>query len=169
MVRKPSVSIAQLCLFAILGALTFGAKFVMSGLPNIEPVSLMVMIFAAVFGVKGLYPIAVYVIMEILVFGPGYWNFNYLYIWSILWLAAWLLRKMRQPLLWAILSGTFGLLFGLLCAPVDVALFGFQVATAKWVSGLGFDLLHCAGNFVIALLLFAPLRTLTEKLYRPLK
>ena len=38
--------IRQLALFAILGALTFGAKFAMSGLPNIEPVSLMVMLFA---------------------------------------------------------------------------------------------------------------------------
>ena len=40
----------------MLGALTFGAKVAMSSLPNIEPVSLMVMLFAVVFGKKGRYP-----------------------------------------------------------------------------------------------------------------
>ena len=39
-------------LFGILGALTFAAKWVMSALPNIEPVSLMVMLFAVTFGLK---------------------------------------------------------------------------------------------------------------------
>ena len=41
----------------MLGALTFGLKVAMSYLPNIEPVSLLVMIFAVVFGKKCLYPI----------------------------------------------------------------------------------------------------------------
>ena len=36
---------------------------------------------------------------------------------------------------------------------------------SKWVSGIPFDVMHCAGNFVIALLLFNPLRKLTEALY----
>ena len=44
--------IRKLALYAVLGALTFGAKFAMSGLPNIEPVSLMVMLFAVVFGAQ---------------------------------------------------------------------------------------------------------------------
>jgi energy-coupling factor transport system substrate-specific component len=40
---------------------------------------------------------------------------------------------------------------------------------SKWVSGILFDLTHCAGNFVIALLLFVPLRNLTEKMYLKMK
>jgi energy-coupling factor transport system substrate-specific component len=150
----------------MLGALTFAAKYVMSGLPNIEPVSLMVMLMAVLFGVKCLYPIYLYVLMEMLFFGFGLWNINYLYIWLILAAAAWLMRKSDSALAWALLSGCYGLCFGLLCAPVDVAVGGFGYAAAKWVSGIPYDLLHCAGNFVMALLLFHPLRTLLEKLYR---
>ena len=67
-------------LFGILGAFTFAAKYVMSFLPNIEPVSLMVMLFAVTFGMKALFPIYLYVAMEVLFFGLGLWNFNYLYI-----------------------------------------------------------------------------------------
>ena len=148
----------------MLGALTFAVKYAMSALPNIEPVSLMVMLFAVTFGIKALFPIYLYVGMEILFFGLGLWNFNYLYIWAILAVIAWFVRRMEHPLGWAMLSGVYGLLFGLLCAPVDAVIGGFAYAGAKWVSGIPFDLAHCAGNFVIALLLFKPMRKLLCKL-----
>ena len=153
-------------LFAVLGALTFAAKYVMAALPNIEPVSLMVMLFGAVFGRKGLYPIYLYVVMELMFYGPGTWNIMYLYIWPLLGLAAWLLRDMEQPLGWAVLSGAFGLLFGALCMPVDMLIGGFGYAAAKWISGIPFDITHCIGNFFMALMLFVPMRKLMERLYK---
>ena len=72
------ITVRELALFSVLGALTFAAKYVMSFLPNIEPVSLMVMLFAVVFGRKCLYPIYLYVAMELLFYGIGLWNINYL-------------------------------------------------------------------------------------------
>ena len=158
--------IRDLALYAVLGALTFGAKFAMSGLPNIEPVSLMVMLFAVVFGAQAVYPIGVYIAMEFLVYGPGLWNLCYLYIWFVLAAAAWLLRKMDGALGWAVLSGIFGLAFGLLCAPVDLLVGGPGYALGKVVTGIPFDIAHCIGNFVIALTLFSPLRKRMEMLAR---
>lgn len=155
----------QIALFGMLGAMTFGMKVAMSGLPNIEPVSLMVMLFAVVFGRKCLYPIYLYVLLEILFYGVQLWNINYLYIWVILALAAWLLRKMQSPLGWALLSGIFGLAFGLLCTPVYLFTGGPGFALSWWASGIPFDISHCVGNFVIALVLFMPLRRLLQKLY----
>jgi energy-coupling factor transport system substrate-specific component len=152
-------------LFAVLGALTFAAKYVMAFLPNIEPVSLMVMLFGVTFGRKALYPIGLYVLMEILFYGLGTWNVMYLYVWPVLGIIAYLLRKMEHPLGWAILSGTFGLLFGALCMPVDMVIGGFAYAVAKWISGIPFDIAHCGGNFVIALVLFRPMRKLLQKRY----
>lgn len=163
------LSLAEVALFGILGGLTFAAKVVMAGLPNIEPVSLMVMLFAVTFGRKCLYPIYVYVLMEFALYGFGLWSINYLYIWAVLALAAWLARGMESPLGWAVLSGGYGLLFGALCAPVDVVVGGFGYAAAKWVSGIPFDLAHCGGNFVIALVLFVPLRKLLDRLYRQMR
>lgn len=150
----------------MLGSLTFGAKYVMAFLPNIEPVSLCVMVYATVFGKKAFWPVYLYVALEILFYGLGLWNICYLYVWAILALCALAMRKTESPLGWAILSGAFGLLFGALCGIVDVFVGGFGYAAAKWVSGIPFDLAHCAGNFAIALLLFRPLRSLTGKLYR---
>ena len=153
-------------LFGILGAFTFAAKYVMSFLPNIEPVSLMVMLFAVVFGKKWVYPVYLYVAMEILFYGINLWNLNYLYIWAVLAVAACLLRDMKHPLGWALLAGVFGLLFGVLCGIVDVFIGGTTYALSKWISGIPFDIAHCAGNFIIVLVIFQPLRELLEKLYR---
>ena len=158
--------IRKLALYAVLGALTFGAKFAMSGLPNIEPVSLMVMLFGAVFGTQAVYPIGVYIAMEFLVYGPGLWNLCYLYIWFVLAAAAYLLRKMESALGWAVLSGGFGLAFGLLCAPVDMVAGGAAYALGKVITGIPFDIAHCVGNFIIALTLFCPLRKRMEMLAR---
>lgn len=153
-------------LFSVLGALTFAAKYVMAFLPNIEPVSLMVMLFGVTFGRKALYPIGLYVLMEVLFYGLGTWNVMYLYVWPLLGIGAYTLRKMEQPLGWAICSGTFGLLFGALCLPVDMAIGGIGYAAAKWISGIPFDITHCLGNFAIALVLFKPMRKLMQKLYK---
>ena len=162
-------TLAELALFGILGALTFGLKVVMAGLPNIEPVSLMVMLFAVTFARKALYPIYTYVLLEFLLYGLNLWSVNYLYIWTILAGLAWLLRKETHPLIWALLSGGYGLLFGALCAPVDVFVGGIGYAVGRWISGIPFDLLHGAGNFVIALALFIPLRRLMERLYQSMR
>lgn len=163
--KSSKLTVREMALFGVLGALTFALKMCMAALPNIEPVSLCVMVYAGVFGLKALYPTYIYVTMEILWWGLGTWNVNYLYIWGILAVVSWLLRKARQPLLWALVSGVFGLAFGALCAPVDVVIGGFSYAVTKWISGIPFDITHCLGNFAIALLLYKPLRGLMEKLY----
>ena len=41
--------LSEIVLFGVLGALTFGLKLAMAFLPNIEPVSLLVLLFAVVF------------------------------------------------------------------------------------------------------------------------
>ena len=156
----------EVALFGILGGLTFAAKVAMMALPNIEPTSLMVMLFGVCFGKKAAYPIYVYVLLELVLHGVHLWSINYLYVWIILAAAARLLRDMTHPLGWALLSGAFGLLFGLLCAPVYLAVGGPAFALSWWISGIPFDLLHCGGNFVMALVLFVPLRRLMEGLLR---
>lgn len=167
--QSVKLTLFEVALFGVLGGLTFAAKFAMSFLPNVEPSSLMVMLFAVVFGWKGIFPTYVYVALEILIYGPNVWNIPYLYIWLFLFAAAWLMRKMTHPVSWALLSGVFGLIFGLLCVPTTWIMSGFASGLAWWLSGIPYDIAHCAGNFVIALVLFVPLRKLLTKLYGQMK
>lgn len=151
-------------MLSLLGALMFGAKMAMAALPNIEPVSLLVLVYTAVFGKKALYPVYLYVMLEVLIWGLGLWNLNYLYIWLILFLLALALRRMKTVWGWAILSGAFGLCFGLLCAPVYLISGGWAFALSWWVSGIPFDVAHCAGNFAMTLVLMKPLVRILEGL-----
>ena len=162
--KKKGLPLGEVVLFGMLGALTFALQVVMAPLPNIEPVSLLTMLFAVTFGWKSLYCVYTFVVMEILFHGIGLWNINYLYIWTVLAVTAIYLRKMESALGWAMLSGAFGLCFGALCGIADIFIGGFGYAAAKWVSGIPFDLLHCAGNFAIALVLWDPLRKLLDRL-----
>ena len=166
---KNSLTILEMVLFGMLAGLTFALQVVMGPLPNIEPVSLLVMLFAVTFGWKCLYPVYIFVVMEILYYGINVWNIYYLYVWTVLAVAAVLMRKVESPIAWALLSAVFGLLFGALCGIVDIFIGGFGYAGAKWASGLLFDVTHCVGNFVIALALFQPLRKLMGKLYSKVK
>lgn len=163
---KKKLTLRQITLFGILAAVTFGAKVAMSYLPNIEPVTLFLLVFGAVFGWRAMFIAYAYVAAEILFYGLGLWNINYLYIWLIPVLLGWGLRKMKNPLLWALVSGVYGLLFGALCAPVDLCIGGIGYAVSKWISGIPFDLAHGIGNFVMAAVLFIPLRRMTESLYQ---
>lgn len=162
---KPKPSLRELMFFALLGALTFGLKVVMMGLPNIEPVSLMVLLFGAVFGRRALYPVYTYVALEILLYGVNLWSVNYLYVWVILALTGRLLRKADSAWVWALASGAFGLCFGMLCAPVYAVTGGWAFAVSWWIAGIPFDLIHGASNFIIALTLFAPLQRVLRRLY----
>lgn len=151
-------SVRELALFSVLGATVFAAKMAMAALPNIEPVSLMVMLLAVCFGWRGLYAVALYVALELCVWGLGLWSFCYLYVWLILFCMARLFRRMESAIGWAVLSGCFGLLFGALCAIVYWIAGGWAAAVTWWISGIPMDLVHGVANFAIALVLFKPLR-----------
>ncbi|MBD5162150.1 MAG: hypothetical protein HDT14_09085 [Oscillibacter sp.] len=163
--RKQTFSAREIAVLGLLSALLFGAKMVMAPLPNIEPVSLLIIVYVAVLGLRALIPVYVYVMLEIVTWGFGYWSACYLYVWAALALAAWLLRRMESPLGWALLSGTFGLCFGALCSLTYWIAGGWAFALSWWMSGILFDLLHGAGNFALALVLFRPCRAILFRLY----
>ena len=162
--KSSKLTLREVVLFGVLGALTFALKMCMAVLPNIEPVSLLLLVFGAVFGIKALYPTYIYVTLEILYWGLGTWSINYLYTWPILVVAAILMKNVDSPWVWAMVSAVFGLMYGALCGIVDVFIGGVPYAISKWVSGIPFDIAHCVGNFVMALLLFVPLRKLMTRL-----
>jgi energy-coupling factor transport system substrate-specific component len=148
----------ELIVLSLLGTLIYGAKMAMAALPNIEPVTLLILVYTLVFGKKALYPIYIYVLLEVFTWGLGLWNLNYFYIWLVPFFLALAFRRMESPWGWAILSGAFGLGFGLLCAPVYAVTGGAYYAVSWWISGIPYDVLHCVGNFGMALVLVKPLR-----------
>ena len=154
----------EIVLLGLLGAVLFVSKMALAGLPKIEPVSLLIMVYMAVLGWRGLFPVYIYVFLEYLIWGVNLWSICYLYVWLVLALLARLLRRMESALGWAVLSGAFGLCFGALCALACLVAVGWSYALSWWISGIPFDLAHCAGNFGMALVLFRPCRKVLARL-----
>jgi len=152
----------ELVLMALLGALLFACKMALAGVPNVEPVTLLIMVYSVVFGKKALWAIYLYIGLEVVTWGVHVWVINYLYIWAILYLLSRMLKDMRNPLGWGLLAGAFGLFFGAMCAPVYIFTNGWAYALSWWVSGVPFDLLHGASNFAMALVLFLPCHKVLE-------
>jgi energy-coupling factor transport system substrate-specific component len=156
------------------------AKLALDFIPNIELVSLLFIIYAHAFGKKTFYIVYTFAFIEGLVWGfdPSWWTM-YLYIWDIIVIAAIIFKGNESPIFWAIVSGFFGLFFGLLgILPIFVIGLGqggsihagVSLAFSYWLSGIAFDIRHCIGNFTAALILYKPLtyamNKVTKIIYR---
>ena len=154
--KKITITPLDIALVSIGSAMLFGLQVALRLLPNIEVVSLLIVLFALHFRHRTLFMIYIFVLLEGLVYGFGIWWVSYLYVWTILYLAAILLKKFSSPLLWAVFLGIYGLLFGSLTSIPTFLTLGAAAGLSYIVSGLYFDLLHCGGNFLLALLLYHP-------------
>ena len=141
-----------------MAALIFGTKVALAGLPNVNLNTVLIILTVVFFGWKALYTVYLYVLLEGLIFGFSVWWVGYLYVWAILVVVAMLLRKNDSSLLWAVVAGIYGLVFGLLMYLEWFAINGgWEGYFAMWVAGIPYDLTHCVSNFVLTLVLYRPL------------
>ncbi len=158
-------SAKNIVLFALLSALLLITQVALAPLPNIELVSLLVILYTVVLQKKVLYIIYAFALLEGLIYGFGMWWFCYLYVWTILWGITMLFRKEQSALFFAFISGFFGIFFGTLCSVPYFLTGGIEMGFSWIISGLPFDIVHGIGNFIAALLLFRPLKNILSKTY----
>ncbi len=158
-------------LFAMLGALMFGAQVAMEGLPNIHLSGMFVILFTLLFRKKALIPIYLYVFLIGVRWGFGLAWIPYLYLWAVLWLLVMLvpesLSDKWKMVLYPAVGALFGLLFGTLYAPAQALLFGLNFKqTLLWIAaGFPWDVVHAMGNGIFCILAFP----LSKRLLKSLK
>lgn len=158
--------ITEMILCALLAALAFAMKEAMAMLPNIEPVSLLLMVAGATMGLKALSTAWIYCLLECMLYGFNLWNLVGFFAWPIIVLLAVAFRRFRSPHFWAMLSGIYGFLYGFFFIPT--AILAYEVDTPEklllyMANDLPFNLMHAGGNFIIALVIFCPLRHAIER------
>ncbi|WP_315080987.1 hypothetical protein [uncultured Clostridium sp.] len=155
------ISIKELILFGILGAILTIAQVSLNFIPNIEAVSLLIIIYSLIYDKKSIFSIFIFIIMMGLIYGFGSWWFGYIILWPVLNIVTCLLSKFikNRYLILSLYSGTFGLLFGFFYA-IPYAIFGgINAGIVYWVAGIPYDIIHGVGNYFIMLFL-------GEKLYK---
>ena len=155
--------VLDLCLMAMMGVILTIAKQAMSNLPNLEPVTLLVILFTLTFRKRVIGALLVFLLGQGLIYGFHIWWAMYLYVWPLLALLTWLFRWMTKPWQWAVFAGLYGLAFGSLCALVYLPN-GLSWVLSWIAAGLYYDLGHAVGNFLLTLVLYLPLRRALDKL-----
>ena len=168
--RKAVLTIYEIAVFGMLGALMMVSDILMNIIPNVHLVGVMIVVSTVVYRRKALFPIYVYVLLIGLYEGMGMWWLPYLYLWTILWGMVMLLPKRMPvwlaPIVYALVCGLHGFAFGFLWIPSQMLLMGFswEMALAWWVSGFfTADIPHGIGNLVGSILV-VPLVTLIRRL-----
>ncbi|MDD3174048.1 MAG: hypothetical protein PHF63_10450 [Herbinix sp.] len=153
-------------IIGMMSAILITFQVALSFIPNIELVSLLIILYTLIFDKKTLYIIYVFVALEGIIYGFGLWWFNYMYVWTVLYFIVSLFRKLSSPFYWAVISGAFGLGFGALCSIPYFIFGGIASGFAYWVAGIPYDIPHCIGNLTLALILFRPLYYILDKINR---
>jgi energy-coupling factor transport system substrate-specific component len=141
----------------------FSVKTVLASIPNVNLNALLIILVTVCFGWRALYTVGVYILLEGLIFGFSIWWFSYLYIWPVLVVLVMLFRRNESKLVWAVLAGVYGLLFGPLMYMGYFAIVGgWQSYAAMWIAGIPYDLIHAVSNFLTVLILFKPLSKIMD-------
>ncbi len=161
---------------AVMSALLTALKFALSFIPNVEVVTLLIMVYAAVFGAAYALPaVLVFCAVEVAVYGAGSWVVLYFLYWPLLAVVSCLIFARRRSVIAAVLTAAvMSVLFGVLSACCDTLFVaagfsGLDLAaywTAYYVRGLYFDLVHIASNFIVVAVLFVPLCAAGDRIKR---
>ena len=167
--KNVKLTIFEMTLFAMFGAMMFISKIVMEFLPNIHLIGMFTVLLTIVYRKKALVPIYIFVLLTGIFGGFSLWWIPYTYVWTVLWGVTMLLPKnmgkTAKVIVYPLVCVLHGLLFGVLYAPTQAILFSlnFKQAVAWVVAGFPFDVTHAVGNLVSGLLIY-PLSILLIKL-----
>ena len=165
--KNGKLTIREMAVFAMLGALMYASKMITEVAPNVHLLGVCTIAFTVVYRKKALYPIYTYVLLNGIFCGFATWWIPYLYLWAVLWGATMLLPKRIpekiRPLVYMLLCAAHGFLFGTLYAPAQALLYGlsFQKMVAWIISGLPWDFVHGVSNFFCGILIVPVIKILT--------
>lgn len=154
----------DIVLIGMMVAMLEAAKIALAAVPNVELVSLLIILFTLFFGKKIVYVLGAFVLIEGILYGFGVWWIMYLYAWPLLALITWLLRKQESTWVFAAVSGIYGLMFGALCSIPYFFIGGLKMGFSWWIAGIPYDMIHGVSNFVVCMVLFGALKRVLGKM-----
>lgn len=140
----------ELTRMAMVTAAMVVGRFIFSGIPNIQPMTALVILYTLVFGRKeGLLVALMSLVISNLYLGLGPWTFGQLVGYTGIVLGTALasgLPENRQIIGIAVYAGLAGLLYGMILSFVHAVFFGLQIFLPYYIAGIPFDVAHAVGN-----------------------
>lgn len=147
----------RITLLGLLTSLIYVGRVSFSFLPNIQPMTTILIIITLSMGLAdGLIVALLSLVVTNLSLGFGIWTIAQLVAFTTILLVVYPFRRIYNniPLVvMAFVSGFTGLLYGFIVSLVQALFFGWLSFFPYYISGVPYDIAHAAGNFVFYLLL----------------
>jgi len=155
----------KITLLALLAALAIIGRLALVTLPNVQPVTAIIIISGLLMGPISAILLALLVVfLSNMILGMGIWTIWQIFSWSLIGLLSGLLGKFFKniPLYIIIIYAVFcGYLYGFI-----ISLTTYQISGFFWpyyLAGLPFDTNHAIGNGIIIALLYPSISYLLKK------
>ncbi|WP_339146539.1 ECF transporter S component [Sutcliffiella sp. BMC8] len=157
----------KIALLGMLIALCVVGRIAFASVPNVQPVTAIIIICAFWMGpLSGVILAVGTTFATNLVLGTGLWTFTQIFAWSVIGLVSGALGiwfKKVPVFILSLYAGLCGLFFGLVLSIQNMVVGGFPFLP-YYLAGLPFDINHAIGNVVFFIVLYPILsRLLNEK------
>lgn len=149
----------RMSLIAMLSSLSFVGRMMFTFLPNVQPMTVIILIVAMYLGTYDGWLVAIIsILISNLYLGMGVWTLAQIASFSVLILIVHICKKINLSIrYYPIVSLFMGFTYGFVISLVQAPFFGWVSFFPYWISGLSYDLNHAVGNYLFFIILHPPL------------
>lgn len=152
--------VKEITLIGIIAAVNIASRIALQGVPNIKPVTSIIIICVMIFGLSfGIKVTIVTTLVSNIFLGMGIWTFFQILAWIVICLLTQILidfyskiHKEPHILVMAIFAFLMGYVFGFIVSLEKLVIGGPSLFIVYYLAGLVFDTLHAVGNFFFYLI-----------------
>lgn len=167
-------STRRIAMIALLSSLAYIGRLLCQPLPNIQPVTVIIVLITVYMGwIDGVCVAVISIVLSNMLMGMGPWTMAQILTYVILVAITWLFthkflktsESTHKGMTWIMVAlvGFLGLLYGFIISLFSYKLFGLAHFWPYYIQGLAFDIMHAVGNSVFYLLLTPLLKPLMQK------
>ena len=153
---------------SLMSAASFTGRLLFQSIPNVQPLTTIIIICTLVFGFYFGSSVAILsILISNLFLGMGVWTLAQIAAFLSICAITFLLKKflISLPLIiLALYAGIMGYWFGFIISLVQAPFFGIQQFWIYYLQGVPFDTFHAIGNFFFFLILYPVLVPLLKKI-----
>lgn len=166
-----SIKIKYIVIIAMFSALLSGGKLALMSIPNIEVVTLFIILYSYSFGLKISLPATlIFCITELFLFGFNTWLISYFIYWPLLSIFSSILaKKAKKTYIYAVFAAFMTVLFGVISSAVDAIIASdaaninfFVMFSGIYTRGIVFYVTHIVSNLIFIALAFPLLAKLFQ-------
>ena len=149
----------RMSLIAMLSSLSFVGRMTFTFLPNVQPMTVVILIATMYLGTYDGWLVAITsILISNLYLGMGVWTLAQIVSFSVLVLIVHICKKINLSIgYYPIVALLMGFTYGFIISLVQAPFFGWVSFFPYWISGLPYDLNHAVGNYLFFIILHPPL------------